>query len=225
MLAEHVILSCLYFSRQVARLQRNRAAKVYDRFENTELRGASLGILGYGNIGRATAKLATPFGMRVMGHRRTAVATAGEPDDLGVALYSGDDGLAAVLSCDYVAAVLPLTAETKDFVTAARFRQMKPTAVFINIGRGATVVESDLCAALRAGTIRGAALDVFATEPLPESSELWAIDDDRLLLTPHNADISVEALPDAIRQFATYAIDFVTKGTLPSYLVGIQRGY
>jgi len=226
MLAEYVILSCLYFSRQVARLQRNRAAKVWDRFHNVELRNASLGILGYGNIGRATAKVALPFGMRVLGHKRTLGFLPGTTDDLGVSLYSGEDGLREVLGCDYVVSALPLTTETAKFMTTQRFSLMKPTSIFINIGRGATVVEADLVSALKNGTIRGAALDVFYPEPLPESSELWSLPDDKIFFSPHNADISPEGtFADAILQFVGFAKDFVNEGKLPTYLVDLKRGY
>jgi phosphoglycerate dehydrogenase-like enzyme len=86
---------------------------------------------------------------------------------------------------DAVVSVLPRTDETINFFTKSLFEQMKPTAVFINIGRGPTVCEPDLIEALQSGKIAGAVLDVFATEPLPKESPLW--DMKNVLITPHSA--------------------------------------
>ena len=96
----------------------------------------------------------------------------------------------AVETADYVALALPHTRETENVVGVKVFGKMKPSAVLINVGRGASVDENALCDALNTGKIRGAALDVFQTEPLPESSPLWSIDEAKLLMSFHSADLT-----------------------------------
>eukprot|EP00760_Papus_ankaliazontas_P001152 PhM_4_TR10403/c0_g1_i1/m.21585 len=228
LLAEHVALACLYFSRKVPLLQRNRKEKVWDRFPNPPLRGATMGIVGYGNIGRAVANVMIPFGMNVIGLRRSEVSvdSGGNKDDLGVTQLSGADGFKHIIShSDFVVAILPDVPDTHDVFTADVFHQMKRSAVFINIGRGVCVVEDDLVRALDDGVIAGAALDVFRTEPLPSDSPLWGVPDDKLLLTPHSADISATSFRDAVEQFVEHAKRFVADGMLPQYLVDIVKGY
>lgn len=235
MLAEHVLLSCLYFNRRVPLLQRNRVSKTYDRFASPSLRGASMVIVGYGDIGRAVARVAAPCGIRVLGYRRRATLVA-ERDDLGTMVFGGpsdnasDDApsplATALASADFVVNVLPLTEATHNFFDARRFAATKAGSVFVNIGRGASVVEDDLCAALRSGHVRGAAIDVHAIEPLPASSPLWDVSDDSLLLTPHNADISQSMDESMFERFADCATTFAAVGTFDSNdLVDVARGY
>ena len=102
---------------------------------------------------------------------------------------------------------------------------MRPDAVFINIGRGSTVNEDDLYDALNNNSIKGASLDVFAVEPLPQKSPLWSLPDDKILLTPHNADITHTCMQEAGEFFMALAKDFIGKGKVPEYLVDINRGY
>ncbi|KEG13026.1 putative D-isomer specific 2-hydroxyacid dehydrogenase-protein [Trypanosoma grayi] len=185
-LAEHVIYAMLYFSRQTWRLQASRAEHKWDPFNMVELRGLKMGIIGYGDIGHATAKLATAFGMDVTGVKRSAPAK--DVDEYGVRLVHGEAELKRVLSeSDFVVNVLPGTDETKEFFNKERFAMMKPEGYYINIGRGITQNENDLAAALRNGTIRGAAVDVFQKEPLGPESPLWDISDDKILLSFHSA--------------------------------------
>jgi phosphoglycerate dehydrogenase-like enzyme len=138
-------------------------------------------IVGVGGIGAETARLAAAFGMRVLGvdaRRREAPP--------GVAELHPAEALDALLPlADFVILTVPHTPATEGFMDRARFSRMKPRAFFINIGRGMTTRLADLVAALRAGDIAGAALDVFETEPLPADHALWTLPN--VLITPHTA--------------------------------------
>lgn len=137
-----------------------------------DVHGKTLGLLGFGRIGQAVARRAAlGFGMPVLYHTRRPVDLASQaPQLLGRAEHVPLAGLLA--RADIVVALLPLSDSTRGLVDAQVFAAMKPGAIFINGGRGATVVEEDLLAALDHGTLRAAGLDVFATEPLPLSSPL-----------------------------------------------------
>ncbi|CAN7537364.1 D-glycerate dehydrogenase [Acidovorax sp. LjRoot118] len=137
-----------------------------------DVHGKTLGLLGFGRIGQAVARRAAlGFGMPVLYHARRPVDLALQaPALLGRAEHVPLDGLLA--RADIVVALLPLSDSTRGLVDARAFAAMKPGAIFINGGRGATVVEDDLLAALDQGTLRAAGLDVFATEPLPLESPL-----------------------------------------------------
>ena len=136
----------------------------------TDVHGKALGVLGFGRIGQALARRAAlGFGMPVRYHTRRAVDLSDTPLQ-GLATHTPLDELLA--QSDIVVALLPLTPATRGLIDAAMFAKMKPGAVFINGGRGATVQEQALLHALDHGTLRAAGLDVFATEPLPQDSPL-----------------------------------------------------
>jgi phosphoglycerate dehydrogenase-like enzyme len=138
-------------------------------------------IVGVGGIGAEAARLAVAFGMRVIATdaRRTT------PPE-GVAELHPPEALDELLSrADFVILTVPHTPATEGFMNRARFRRMKPSAFFINIGRGKTTRLDDLVAALRAGELAGAGLDVFETEPLPADHPLWTMPN--VLITPHTA--------------------------------------
>ena len=138
-------------------------------------------IVGVGGIGAETARLCAAFGMHVMGvdaRRRDAPP--------GVLKLDGPDALDSLLPlADFVILTVPHTPETEGFMDRPRLSRMKRTAFFINIGRGMTTRLDDLVAALRAGEIAGAALDVFEQEPLPPDHPLWTLPN--VLITPHTA--------------------------------------
>jgi phosphoglycerate dehydrogenase-like enzyme len=159
-------------------------------------------VVGVGGIGAEAARLAAAFGMRVIGvdaRRREAPP--------GVAELHGPDALDGLLArADFVILTVPHTPATEGFMNRARFRRMKRTAFFINIGRGMTTRLDDLVAALRAGEIAGAGLDVFEQEPLPANHPLWTMPG--VLITPHTAgygpyldDRRFEILLDNCRRF------------------------
>jgi len=138
-------------------------------------------VVGVGGIGAEVARLASAFGIRVIGidERRTA-------PPLGVAELHRSAALDEQLPrADFVILTVPHTPETEGFMNRARFRRMKRTAFFINIGRGMTTRLDDLAAALQAGEIAGAGLDVFEQEPLPAEHPLWTLPG--VLITPHTA--------------------------------------
>jgi phosphoglycerate dehydrogenase-like enzyme len=138
-------------------------------------------VVGVGGIGSEIARLAAAFGMRVLGvdeRRRDAPPGVAE-------LHRADELDALLPQADFVILTVPHTPETEGFMNRARFRQMKKTAFFINIGRGMTTRLDDLAAALAAGEIAGAGLDVFEKEPLPADHPLWTAPG--VLLTPHVA--------------------------------------
>ncbi|ORC93560.1 D-isomer specific 2-hydroxyacid dehydrogenase-protein [Trypanosoma theileri] len=223
-LAEHVIYSMLYFNRKTWRLLASRAEHKWDPFNMIELRGQKMGILGYGDIGQATAKLAVAMGMEVTGVKRSAPTA--NVDELGVHVVHGDAERDRVIrESDFVVSILPGTEETKEFFNKERFAMMKPSAIFINIGRGITQNEVDLAMALRNGVIAGAAVDVFAVEPLPADSPIWEIGDDKLLLSAHSADRTVDLVPSSVRRFIGLVEKYVKTGKLDTYLVELGRGY
>eukprot|EP00667_Euglena_gracilis_P015557 EG_transcript_16187 len=219
-LAEYALLGCLYFEKQVPRLQANRVAASWERFQMGELAGQTMGIVGYGDIGQAVGRLAAAFRMEVLAYRRTGVPG---PED-GVRVCPGEEGLDFLLrTADFVVAALPGTPATHHFLDAARLARLKPTAVFVNVGRGSCVDEAALAAGLRAGRLRGACLDVFEAEPLPAASPLWGLDN--VLLSPHNADNTRSYYPSTIQRFITLSKDFFLKGRPFPSLVDLGQGY
>jgi phosphoglycerate dehydrogenase-like enzyme len=143
------------------------------------IQGRRVLVVGTGSIGRAIARMLRACGMLVDGVARRA--REGDADFAHV--HGAGDFDAPLAAADYVVLITPLTDETRGLFGAARFARMKPTARFINVGRGALVDEEALVRALKAGHIAGAALDVFAEEPLPAVSPLW--DAPNLIVSPH----------------------------------------
>jgi phosphoglycerate dehydrogenase-like enzyme len=148
------------------------------------LADATLGIVGFGNIGQEVAKRAIAFGMRVL-----AIDPQQTKAPQGVSALWKPQLLPVLLAAsDYVVIAAPHTPETVKLFRRDQFRKMKPTAYLVNIGRGAIVDLHDLVEALKAGELAGAALDVFETEPLPADHPLWKMDN--VILTPHVAGYS-----------------------------------
>jgi len=143
-----------------------------------ELDGRTIGIVGFGSIGRAVADLARAFGMRVQVHTRRPESV----DSPGVKCVDLDE---LFRTSDVISLHCPLTEQTRHLVHADRLRLMKPTAFLLNTGRGPLVDEAALAAALRAGQLAGAALDVLSVEPPPAHHPLFQAP--RCLITPHIA--------------------------------------
>eukprot|EP00879_Flechtneria_rotunda_P004882 GHRR01005156.1.p1 GENE.GHRR01005156.1~~GHRR01005156.1.p1 ORF type:complete len:377 (+),score=95.91 GHRR01005156.1:267-1397(+) len=203
-LAEYAITCCNWFAKDFARLVAAKAARKWDVFEVEELRGKTLGVVGYGDIGRATAQLARAFRMRVIALRRNTKLSAAEQEE-GVVekLYSPDQIEQLMAASDYVVLATPYTPATHHIVSAAAIAAMKPTGVIVNVGRGKCIDEAALIDALRKQRIRGAALDVFVTEPLPPDSPLWDLPN--VFMSPHNADRTKEFQFESIEQFVQNA--------------------
>eukprot|EP00796_Vickermania_ingenoplastis_P007238 gene7238-5087_t len=222
-LGEHVIFSMLYFNRSPWRLLKAKEDKKWERFSMRRLEGSKMGIFGYGNIGEQCGRLAVSMGMHVTGIKRTAPSNP--IDQFGVCVR-GEDATDEVLrESDFIVGVLPATPKTERFFNKALFSKMKPSAVFINIGRGNTQDETDLVEALNNGTIRGAALDVYQVEPLPASSPLWEMPNDKVLLTPHCADLTDDILCISADRFIGIAKELMENNKVTAYTVDTDKGY
>ncbi len=174
------------------------------------LRGRTLGIIGHGQIGAALAAKARGIGLRVLAYGPRV--EEGEHDG---ATFTRN--LVWLLSeSDYVSLHVPLTGETRGMVDAAFLGQMRPGAFLINTARGAVIDESALADALRAGVIRGAALDVLTAEPPPPDHPLLGLPN--CLITPHAAFTSVESLADLQRRSAEHVLAAL-QGELPPHIV------
>lgn len=206
-LAEYTMLACSYFAKDFPRLMRQKQAKNWGKYSVLELRGATLGIVGYGDIGRAAAKLASAYGMRIIALRRNP-----REDQLCDVVYGSDrESLNRLFAeSDYVLCSMPLTPETRGMIGKEQFDNAKKDCVFINVGRGPIVDEDALIQALNDGSIKGAGLDVFSTEPLPVESDLWELEN--VIISPHNMDQTAT--------FMQEATDFFVNENLPRFLRG-----
>lgn len=196
-LGEFTIAAALFFAKDFRRMIRSQEAGKWDPFDVEELHGKTLGIVGYGGIGREAAKRAVAMGMRVIALRRNPSTSAG---DSLVSESHGPDGLDKLLTAsDYVLVSAPNTPATRGLIGEPQLRAMKKTAVLINVGRGPVVVEHALIRALQEGWIRGAALDVFDIEPLPAGHPFYRLPN--VLLSPHCADHTPGWLDEAMQFF------------------------
>lgn len=183
-LADFVMAAVLFFAKDLRRMVRNQDAADWEPFDVDDVEGTVMGIVGYGEIGRACAERARMFGMKVLGVRRRPELSRGDPLVEGV---FGLDHLRGMLpASDYVVLTAPDTPGSRGLIGKTEITLMKDSAVLINIGRGALVDEQALTEALERNEIRGAALDVFKTEPLPSGHAFYTLKN--LLLSPHCAD-------------------------------------
>lgn len=172
--------------------------------DGREAAGKTLGLVGFGGIGRLTARLAQALGMRVIAYDPLLAHDAPAWRESGVARR----GLDALLGeADAVSLHVPLTGETRGLIDGARIAAMKPGAVLINTARGGIVDEAALGEALRAGKLGGAALDVFGQEPLPAGSPLAGVPN--LILTPHIAGVTLESNQRVSALIAERVADFL----------------
>jgi phosphoglycerate dehydrogenase-like enzyme len=185
--AEHGMALILALARRLPEARDNQARRVWRGMigdlaqREDELGGKTLVVVGLGAIGGRLARLAKAFDMRVIGVRRHLAAGAGDADRV-----VGTADLPEVLpQADFVALACPLTPETENLIETGALARMKASAFLINIARGRCVDEAALIAALQAGRIAGAALDVAVEEPMPPSSPLWGMPN--VVITPHTA--------------------------------------
>jgi glyoxylate/hydroxypyruvate reductase len=177
-LAEYVVFVMLYFARRWPRVVAEQGAHHWERCAIDTLEGKTLGVIGLGSVGQMVAKLARPFGVRVIGTRHSGA-------DADVDQVFIPDRLDEVLrQSDYVVLSVPHTTATAGMIGARELALMKPTAVLINIARGTLVDEAALIEALRHGALGGVALDVVSREPLAADSPLWDLPN--ALVTPHS---------------------------------------
>lgn len=167
-LAEFCLGSMLYFSRNYERLTSQKNNKKFTIFPIETLEHKNLVILGYGSIGQEVAKHAKPFGLKITGIRRQP-----SENDLYTDEILGIDSLPIVLpQTDYLVMALPDHSSTRNAIGKDLIEIMKSSSVIINVGRGINLDETAIAEALYNGKIKGAALDAFKTEPLPEDSTL-----------------------------------------------------
>ncbi len=219
-LGEFVLAAMLYFAKDIPRMRRSQQAGKWEPFDILELSRQSMGIVGYGDIGRACAWRAKAMGMRVLALRRHMELSKEDPHVDRV--YGRDGRLDMIAESDYVVCAAPLTAETKGMFSDAEFGAMKPSGVIINVGRGPVIDEPAMIRALESGRIKGAGLDVTSVEPLPAESPLYKMEN--VLLSPHCADHTTDWLDDAMKFFLQQFERF-RKGQPLENLVDMSRGY
>lgn len=186
-LAEYTLWAMLHHAKRAERCQANKADRAWDKFVMPQLRGKTVGFVGFGHIATTTAPLCRALGMRVLALRSSDAPHALADETLTSRGPAGGANKRRVFAeAHYVVCTLPGTAATRHFCDAAAFSAMRRDSVLISLGRGSAVDEAALASALAAGEIAGAACDVFEQEPLPPTSPLWS--SPNLLLTPHNAD-------------------------------------
>ncbi|MBI3751801.1 MAG: D-2-hydroxyacid dehydrogenase [Chloroflexi bacterium] len=219
-IAEHVLLMILAISRRLPQLLELQRERTWQPLEGRELRDLTIGIVGYGSLGRAVASLATAFGSRVVAMRRhpdtplpaPSAGASGDDDDVfavvpQLARVYGPDGLHAMLGeSDVVVLAAPLTPETESLIDDAAIAAMRRDAWLINVARGRLVDDRALIRALTEDRIGGVALDTFRDEPLPQASPLWELPN--VIVTPHTSwssarvlDRSIDLFCDNLRRF------------------------
>jgi phosphoglycerate dehydrogenase-like enzyme len=222
-IAEYVLGLVLCFAKDLHTTLRLQGERRWLHRETEWITGARALVVGTGPIGRAIGRRLAAVGMTVSGIGRT-----GRPSDPDLGDIRPFAELPAALAeADYVVLAAPLTDLTRDMIDAAALARMRPTARLINVGRGQLVVEKSLVEALEDGRIAGAALDVFATEPVPESSPLWGLPN--VIVSPHMSgdaagwhDRLVELFVDnlgryrdghALRNVVDKQLGYVARGT------------
>jgi phosphoglycerate dehydrogenase-like enzyme len=183
-ISEHIVAMILHFSRGFNMAVRNQPQHKWERYLPDEALNRTVCMVGYGPIARRAANLCKALGMRVLAVRASLLEQ--QPGFEAVErFYPLEDLNEALSQSDYVVVAAPRTERSERMIGRDQLAAMKPDAVIINISRGALIDEPALIEALQQGKITGAGLDVFAQEPLPESSPLWDLPN--VLVTPHNA--------------------------------------
>jgi phosphoglycerate dehydrogenase-like enzyme len=192
-ISEHIFAMLLGLTRNLNSVIKNQSKKRWVGLRDerptsiTELYGKNMLVAGLGAIGLETAKKAKSFGMKVYALKRNPSQS---PKDSHYSEYvdrvlSKEDLTSILSQMDVVVDALPITSETQGFFDSNFFSEVKPGAIFVNIGRGKTVRELDMILALKSGKLGGACLDVFEEEPLPANSPLW--DMSNVIVSPHIA--------------------------------------
>jgi phosphoglycerate dehydrogenase-like enzyme len=236
-IAEYIFGSTLAFLRRVPltfsyQQQHVWPQQRWTQFRGGELRDSTIGIIGYGSIGREVGRLAKAFGMTVLASKRSPerqerdayrVPGTGDPDMQCVdGVFLPDRLEEMVARCDVVVVTLPLTPQTERLVSESVLRAMKRTAYFVNISRGEVVDEGALIRALKEGWIAGAGLDVFDQEPLSSDSQFYNMPN--VILTPHIAGMTTVYNERATDLFAQNLQRYLAGKCLLN-LVDKQRGY
>ena len=220
-LGEFALGAILYFAKDFRRMIANQQTRRWEPFDIVEISGQTVGIVGYGDIGRAVATRVRAMGMRIL-----AVKRHGPPlynvDPLISQIYTPAERTEMISQCDYIVCAAPLTPETRGMIGEAEFAAMKPNAVVVNIGRGPVIDEAAMLRALTEKRIKGAALDVFDTEPLPAGHAFYHLDN--VLLSPHCADHTHDWTQQAMRFFLAQ-FERYQQGRPLENVVNKERGY
>ncbi|MFG3101404.1 D-2-hydroxyacid dehydrogenase [Streptomyces sp. NPDC048182] len=209
-MAEYVLMMVLGLAHRLPRAMAVQRSAVWpslgerwDTLMPRTLRGATLGVIGYGRIGQEIGRLARAHHMDVLGLKRQRTARAGAyfgasaRDEAEAEIYTPDRLHDFLARCDFLVVTCPLTEETRGMVDAAALAALKPGAMVVNVARGGIVDEDALLRALRSGHVAGAALDVFDEEPLSPDSPWWT--EPGVLLTPHVAGFAPDYAEQVLR--------------------------
>ena len=212
--SEYVLSSMLFFSKMFRDFETFKNTKKWAQWDIAkkivELKGQTLGIIGYGSIGKDVAKKAKAFGMNVIATRRLQKKV--ESNKFVDQLIPTSDLKVLLKNSDYVVISCPLTPLTTNLISLKELKLMKENTIIINIARGQIINQDDLIDALENKIISGAALDVFAKEPLEESSKLFNLDN--VIISPHISGNYPNYQKDMIDQFADNLNRFVLGKTL-----------
>jgi phosphoglycerate dehydrogenase-like enzyme len=225
-IAEYALASAAHFARGLHEAARQKAVGQFTRegYQMLTLRGATMGVIGLGGIGREVARLSRAAGMRVIGTRRSATAPLRDADEADLVLPA-DRILDVAAESDFLVVCSQLTAETRGFINASVFAAMKPNAVLINVARGEEIDEDALVDAVTAGRVRGAVLDVYSGElsgrpPRPEFADL-----PQILLTPHISGNGDTNKAEPLRRLFAENLRRYLDGQSLLNLVDRARGY
>lgn len=238
-IAEYVLMALLAFGQRLPLLYKYQHQHYWpaedvkrDALLPIELRHSTVGILGYGSIGRQVARLCQSFGATVLAVKKDVM----HPEDRGYIqdgmgdphgdffhrLYPVEAFKQMLKLCDFLVVALPLTEETYHILDAHAFEVMKESAYLVNVGRGELIDQTALVEALRNHQIAGAALDVFEEEPLPEESPLWELEN--VILSPHISWLSAHLQQEMLNLFLENLNRYLAR--LPLYnIIDPEQGY
>lgn len=216
--AEHTMALVTGWTRSMPVFYHAQQVKEYIRRPTKDLTHSTVGIVGFGGVGRRIAEVMAPFKTRLLA---VDLYPVDQPEHVE-ALWHVDQLDRLLAESDIVILSLPLTAVTREMFTAELFAKMKPGCLFVNMARGALVVEPDLIAALDSGHLAGAVMDVAAKEPLPPESKLWEMPN--VILTPHVAGQSRLRIDNMTNFFCDNLQRYLTKQPLRN-LVDKQQGF
>jgi phosphoglycerate dehydrogenase-like enzyme len=218
-IAEFVMAQILSIAKRLPERVEEQRARRWRRLLHLDLHGLTIGIVGFGEIGSEIARMAKPFGMRVLATRRRAQGTLPENVD---AMYPPTERVRMLAQCDVCAVTVALTPDTRGMVGRAELAAMRRGGILVDVSRGGVTDTGALAEALAGGQLRGAALDVFEQEPLPSDSPLWQVPN--LFVTPHNAvgmeDYGHHAFMRFVENVRRYLKDEPLKG-----VVDLKFGY
>lgn len=236
-MAEFGLMSILALGHRLPEIMGSTPAERWDearytRFEPLELRDSTVGVVGYGSVGREIARLCQSLGAEVLATKHNLKQLSdqgymleglGDPEaDIPRRIYPPEAIKSMVSLCDFVVITLPLTSDTTGMIDEQVFKAMKSGAFLVDISRGNIIDHGALIESLNSGHLAGAALDVYPIEPLPESSPLWEMDN--VILSPHLAGASPYYISRAIDLFATNLKRYLTDDSLLN-VYGSEKEY